>query len=212
MIKKHILTLAVAILAAGLTNCSGLKQPAKTIDYYVLEYPPPPSAEDIDIQLPFSLYIKRFSAAPYYTGNPIRFREMPYKMASYHYHKWVVPPAEMAASLLIRDFKATLPPTFVVSPDDTMGPTHSLWAHIEDFYEDDTGDPWQAVFTVHVIFSDERKTDITDRIVFQKWYKQVKACDGKHPRALAKAMSEAMSDISAQIIDDVISVAGKAGL
>jgi hypothetical protein len=45
--------------------------------------------------------------------------------------------------------------------------------------------------------------DVTPKILFQKTYRSSKPCRQKNPRALAEAMSLAMSEASAKIIDDV---------
>ncbi|MGD8449058.1 MAG: hypothetical protein PVF36_07465 [Desulfobacterales bacterium] len=47
------------------------------------------------------------------------------------------------------------------------------------------------------------KMDAGEKILFQKTYREEAPCKRKNPRALAEAMSYAMSKISEQIIKDV---------
>jgi len=50
---------------------------------------------------------------------------------------------------------------------------------------------------------DENKIDAGEKILFQKTYREETKCKRKNPRALAEAMSRAMSEISEQIIKDI---------
>ncbi|MEJ2168684.1 MAG: hypothetical protein P8X90_24485 [Desulfobacterales bacterium] len=73
---------------------------------------------------------------------------------------------------------------------------------LQEFLEADRENTWEAVLSVSIALIDENESDISQKILFQKSYQSSRKCREKNPRALAAAMSLAMSQISGEVIND----------
>jgi ABC-type uncharacterized transport system auxiliary subunit len=78
-----------------------------------------------------------------------------------------------------------------------------LEGSVDEFLESDTADGCQAVLALSIVLMAEHESDMDKKIRFQKSYQMSKTCEQRNPRALAEAMSLAMSEASAKIINDV---------
>ena len=74
---------------------------------------------------------------------------------------------------------------------------------MDEFFECDTEERWEAVLSVSIIFMEENKPGSNKKILFQKRYQAREPCDKKNPRALAEAMSRAMAAVSREIIESL---------
>jgi ABC-type uncharacterized transport system auxiliary subunit len=74
---------------------------------------------------------------------------------------------------------------------------------VDEFFEWDTQNEWKAILTVSIILTEKNKNDINNRILFQKTYRKSEICQQKKPKAVAEAMSQALSKISEEMIKDV---------
>lgn len=200
MQHKKILILLLCF-SLPLAGCLKLKQPKSKITYYTLEYDPPITGNYQT--LPHVIRVQPFSVSPMYNSNRIIFRDSSYKRQAYTYYKWRANPAEFVTYFLSRDlqrsglFKAVLP------KDSSIPPSYLVEGTVDDFLEMDRDSTWEAVLSVSIVFMDENKTDISRKILYQKTYHASKPCRQKNPRALAAAMSLAMSEISGKIINDL---------
>ena len=66
-----------------------------------------------------------------------------------------------------------------------------------------TVNQWEAVLSIGVVLMAENEIDVSQAVLFQKTYHTRKPCRQRHPRALAEAMSLAMSEVSETIIQDI---------
>jgi len=178
-----------------------LKQPRNVIEYYTLEYAAP--GEDGLEPLPYSIRVQRFSAAPAYNTHRIIYRDRSFARNSYTYHQWRSNPADMVSYFLRRDiresglFKAGLP------QNSSFSSSHVLEGTVDEFLESDREETWEAVLTISVTLVTENEPDITKKVLLQKTYRSVRPCEQKNPEALAAAMSQAMGEISPEIMRDI---------
>lgn len=196
--KAYILLLGILLLP---TACVSLKQPSNKIEYYILEYDTPKLAGLA--QLPYTIRIEPFIAAPTYNTTQIIYRKQSFERDAYAYHKWRVDPGSLVTQLLSRDlgdsglFKA------VVSHESRLKPSLILEGKVEEFFELDGPEQWNAVLSLSITLAEEDKKDIDEGLIFQKNYRSMEACEKRNPRALAAAMSLAMERISKEIIKDI---------
>ncbi|MFH1350067.1 MAG: ABC-type transport auxiliary lipoprotein family protein [Pseudomonadota bacterium] len=181
--------------------CFNLKQPRNKVDFYTLEYDPP-RLTNLE-SLPLVLKIDRFSVAPILNTGQIVYQDRSFKRDSYVYHRWRVNPGDLVTYFLGRDlresglFKAVL-------PDESGAPSSYLVeGTLEDFFERDTEEAWEAVLALSITLMAEREPDISKKIIFQRTYRAKEACKQKNPKALAVAMSQAMAKVSGEIIKDI---------
>lgn len=196
--KKIILLGCIALLLVG---CLSGKHPYKKIDYYTLEYDAP-GISNLHT-LPLVLQIERFQVAPVYNTSKIIYRQRPFTRDAYTYHMWRANPGDLVSYFLARDFQQSLVFKAVATHNKGLLSSHILQGTVDEFYEHDGKDYWEAVLSVSITLMVNNETDISNRILFQKSYNARKACSQKNPRALAAAMSEAMTDISKSIITDI---------
>jgi ABC-type uncharacterized transport system auxiliary subunit len=204
MLRHKIILIIFGCLTLTSAACLKLKQPQNEITYYTLEYDPP--AVDARRSLPYVIRVSPFSASPVYNSNRIIYRDESFKRQAYAYYKWRANPAELIGWFLRRDlqecglFKAVLP------RDSSFPPAYLLEGTVREFLEADRGDAWDAVLAVSIVLIDEKESDISKKILFQKGYQAIKRCQKKNPRALAAALSLGMSQVSGEIINDAYNV------
>lgn len=196
--KVTVLSFGLALLFAA---CLNLNQPRSKVEFYTLEYDPPQIANRET--LPFVIRTERFAIAPTYNTYQIIYRDKSFERDAYVYHKWRDNPGDLISHLLIRDlgrsglFRAALP------HGSTLSSSHRLEGSVDEFFEWDREDGWDAVLAVSVVLMAEHEPDASKKIVYQRTYRTTKACKQRNPRALAEAMSQAMAEVSAEIIRDI---------
>lgn len=195
--KKIFLSLLGTTMLLG--ACINLKQPSHKIEFYTLEYDPP---QLINLTPLSSLItVEHFSVAPEYNSNRIIYRDKSFKRDTYVYYRWRANPADLVTSFLSRDalqsglFKAVLP------YDSRVPASYLVEGSVDEFLECDTEEGWEAVLSVSITFMGGNEPDSDKKVLFQKHYHAREPCDKKHPRALAEAMSRAMSTVSREIIE-----------
>ncbi|MBT8366983.1 MAG: PqiC family protein [Deltaproteobacteria bacterium] len=201
MLRQKKIEILLLCLTLSLAACLKLKQPKNKIEYYTLEYDPP--VVDNHHPLPQVIRVQQFSVSPVYNSNRIIYRDNSYKRQAYAYHKWRANPARFVTYYLSRDLKESGLFKAVLPGDSRIAPAYLVEGSVDDFLERDGENTWEAVLSVSIVFMDEKQTDISQKILFQKTYHTSKPCKQKNPRALAKAMSLAMSEISGNIIHDL---------
>ena len=195
----------IVVLLLGLSlftfACVQLKKPRNKIEFYSLEYDSP-QIKDMK-QLPLVIRMNRFSVAPEYNTNRIIYRGSSFKKSEYTYHKWRANPGDLITYFLSRDVKQSRLFKAVIPHDSGFPSSHVLEGSVDEFFERDTKEGWEAVLSLTITLMVENEPDITRRILFQKTYITDKACKLKNPRALAEAMSRAMAEVSGRIIQDI---------
>jgi len=201
MVRNKIVLILLLGLPLILGACLNLAQPKNKVEYYTLEYDPP-LWDDLPT-LSCTIRVERFSVSPIYNSNRIIYRDRSFKRQAYAYYKWRANPGNLVTYLLGRDmqqsglFKAILPSS------SKFPAAFILEGTVNEFLETDTHNGWEAKLSVSIAFMEENEPDISKKILFQKTYHTNRSCRQKHPRALAEAMSLAMSEVSGEIINDI---------
>ncbi len=196
--KIYLLFLSLPILFG---SCVSLKQPVKKIEYYTLEYPPP-QMETLN-PLPYVIRMDRFTAAPPYNTTQIIYRDHSFKRNAYVYYRWQTNPGTTVTTLLSRDIKNSGLFKAVLDSGSRFSPSYMIEGTVDEFFEWDTKIAWKAILTASIILTEKNDNDIKNRVLFQKTYRKAEICEHKQPKALAEAMSQALSKISKEMIIDV---------
>ncbi len=184
-----------------LCSCISLKNPADKIEFYTLEYNPPVIS---DLKpLSHIIRLDRFGVSPIYNTDRIIYREGSFKRDTYFYHKWRANPGDLVAYFLSRDIRASGLFSAVIENDSKLQSSYLIEGSVDEFYERDAEDKWEAVLSIGITLMAEREPDISKRIIFQKTYRIAEPCRQKNPRALIEAMSTAMLKASSDIIKDI---------
>ncbi|MCP4110604.1 MAG: hypothetical protein GY749_34625 [Desulfobacteraceae bacterium] len=197
-IIKKIFILAIVLC---ITGCFSLTPKVKKISYYSLEYNPPKIS--VPARLPHVIRIERFQVSPLYDSNKIIFKENRFKRDAYFFHKWWANPGDIVSYFLARDMKQSEIFKAVFAFDRNLPSTHVIEGVVDEFFEQDETDVWKAVLSVSITLVKESEPDVSKRILLQKKYSAKELCIKKNPRALAEAMSKAMSKVSENVIGDI---------
>lgn len=199
--KIYLLFLIFISLPILFGACVSLKQPVNKIEYYTLEYPPP-QMETLS-PLPHVIRMDRFTVAPPYNTSQIIYRDRSFKRDTYVYYRWQPNPGAIVTTLLNRDIKNSGLFKAVLEAGSRFSSSHMIEGTVDEFFEWDTQNEWKAILTVSIILTEKNKNDIKNRILYQKTYRKAEVCQQKKPRAVAEAMSQALSKISEEMIKDV---------
>ncbi len=197
-IKASVLFLALTIL---FFSCVNVKQPRSKIELFTLEYEPP--RIDGLSSLPDVIRLVGFNVAPAYDSNRIIYRDQSFKRNAYFYYKWQTNPGDMITHLLCRDMRSSGLFLAVLPSDSKLQPTHLLEGIVDEFFEWDMDESWKAVLTVTITLTSHNGLDSGKGILFQKSYHVAKPTGQRCPEALVEAMSQAMSELSRGVIEDV---------
>ncbi len=206
LIKKIFILIILANILC-ITGCFNLKPKTKKISYYSLEYDSPKIS--VPVRLPHVIRIERFQVSPLYDSNKIIFRENRFKRDAYLFHKWWATPGDIVPYFLARDLKQSGIVKAVFAFDRNLSSTYVIQGVVDEFFEQDEADVWKAVLSVSVTLLKESEPDVSKRILLQKRYTAKEPCIKKNPRALAEAMSKAMSKVSETVIDDIYNILKK---
>jgi ABC-type uncharacterized transport system auxiliary subunit len=196
--KFFFLFLSLPILFGA---CVSLKQPVNKIEYYTLEYPPP-KIKTLH-PLPHVIRMDRFTVAPPYNTSQIIYRDQSFKRNAYVYYRWQTNPGATVTTLLKRDIKNSGLFKAVLNPGSRFSSQYMIEGTVDEFFEWDAQNAWKAILTVSIILTEKNKNDIKNRILYQKTYRKAEICQQKKPKAVAEAMSQALSKISEEMIIDV---------
>ncbi len=201
MNNKFKSLLITVLTAFWIIGCPGNTKPNKKIDFYTLEYDSPKISNSNP--LPIVIQIDRFQVTPLYDSKRISYSETPFTIDTFKYHKWQADPGELVTYFLARDLKQSSLFKAVFTLDSNSPSSHRLSGIVDEFYEQDRSDLWEAVLTVSITLITEDEQDLSKRILMQKKYNSREECKYKNPRAIAEAMSRAMAKVSKMIITDI---------
>jgi cholesterol transport system auxiliary component len=201
MRRDNLVFVLLLILCLTLGACVNLKQPRTRVDFYTLEYDPPP-VEEMD-PLPVIIRLQRFGVAPTYNTNRLIYRDDSFEREAYLYHKWRANPGDLVSYFLGRDLRQSGLFNGVLSYDSQSPASYMLEGFVDEFLEWDEGNVWYALLTTSITLMVENEPDISKKILFQKTYRAKEPSSKKHPQELAEAMSQAMSKISKEVTMDI---------
>jgi cholesterol transport system auxiliary component len=190
-------------LALGATACSVLKQPREKIDFYAPEYPPP-RVGDLK-PLSATLRVERFTVAPLYNTQQMIYRDRSFRREAHVYHRWRSNPGDLLTYFLSRDLRESGLFRAVSPWESQLQTRYALEGSVDEFVEWETEEAWQAVLAVSVTLLAEGEPDVTKKVLFQKTFSSSKPCRQKNPAGFAGAMSEAMAEVSLEIIKSIYS-------
>ncbi|MBF0224227.1 MAG: membrane integrity-associated transporter subunit PqiC [Desulfobacterales bacterium] len=181
-------------------GCFSKKHSIK-IEYYTVDYE---SLTYSDFkQLPVTIRVEHFLPAPFYKSDKINYSSERFKRDFYEYHRWRAYPDDIISYFIERDFKNSALFKGVFNVNSTNPVSYVVQGTVEDFFEQDSVNKWEAVVSLSVTLIDDNESNFNKKILFQKTYTSKKECKEKTAKSLAEAMSLAMKDVSNSIILDV---------
>ena len=197
-IKAVFLTVIVSLMVTS--GCTNFKHAPLEIHYYTIEYDPPQAVTATP--LPYIVKIEQFQISPLYDSNRIVIKNEDFTRDEFIYHKWRAHPGELVSFFLARDFSETSRFQATLYYESSLPYTHLITGVVEDYYLQ-TGDSNEAVLSVAINLVDNTRRGQGNSILMQKKYRLSIETQKGGPSGLAKAMSTAMQQISAEILEDV---------
>ncbi len=204
LMKSHrlicVLCLFFCLLMGGCVNFGGTRNAEKTT-YYTLEYDSPAPSHLQPVSA--AIRVKRFSVDPTYDTNRIIYREGAFERDAYVYNKWRSNPGGIVSYFLTRDMRESGLFEAVLSHDSTVAASHILEGRVDEFFEWDAKDHWEAVLSLSIILTSVDEIEVGKRSLLQKSFQKREPCKEKTPKALAEAMSHAMSEVSSEVTREI---------
>lgn len=199
--SKSLLLCNALMIALALSACMRSPSASKPVYYYTLSYAP--AARSFPQPLPWVLRVDRFTASPPFNSQRMVYADKGLHRNAYAHFQWVAQPGELLAYSLARDLRQTHAFQAVWSPEGGSPPTHLVTGWVEEFLEEDFVQPPQASVKVSISLIDTREPNPVRRILFQKSFSAKAPCQEAAPAALSVAMSTAVSQISAEIVEEI---------
>lgn len=191
----------LSLLAVLLVGClAGCGKPPMLVNQFILEYPAPVMGGKT--KLPAALKVDLFSVAQAFNANAMVYQPRPFQSQVYNYSRWRANPGYLVTDFLIRDLRESGLFKAVFGPDSSGKYRFKLEGGVAEFQEVDAESGWQASLALTVTLLDTRQEELPQRVVFQKNYRALAPMPEKTPQGLARGMSQAMEQVSAQIIND----------
>ena len=152
--------------------------------------------------LPVIIRVAKFQTVPLYDDTRIIFKTDTYKRDVYHYHKWRTRPDHLISYFLASDLEKSSLFRAVFAFDSSLPSSHIISGTVDEIFEEDEEDAWNAVLSISITLMKENEPDINKRIIFQNRYRIKEVYKEKTLSSFAEEISKAMSLISEAFISD----------
>jgi len=193
----------ILISVSFFSGCIGMVDSSPQTIYYTFEYEPEPCRAKIPLDV--VIQVNRFTVSPLYDTRKIVYKTKDYKRETYHYHKWLINPGHLVSYFLARDLQHSNLYKAVLTPDDMYPSTHIVEGRVQEIFEYDSPDGWEAILTVSITLIDAHQKDISKRVLYQKKYGVNQKCIDKNPASFVDAVNQAMKKLSYLAIMDIYS-------
>jgi ABC-type uncharacterized transport system auxiliary subunit len=165
------------------------------IHYYLLDISP--NASDA----PGSKYDGVIGIAPVtadeiYANDRLIYRDSPYEVKFYHYHRWVTSPVTLIESKLYSKLKKSGLTTSIVRPPYPIVPDLVLNTHLIAFHEKDENEKWFGEVTLSFSLVDLKKSTT----IWQQEFSNRVPAQERKPQAVVEAINLAFEKCLEEMI------------
>ncbi|MEN6621583.1 MAG: ABC-type transport auxiliary lipoprotein family protein [Smithella sp.] len=182
-------------------GCVSAGKPQISIENYLINYPVPTFEKQKKID--DTIRINRFTIAAAYNNNKMIFRQDNYILDFFNYNRWAVNPADMIGDNLLRDLQASGFFRAAFSRYVVDEGRYIVQGGIEEFFLKIDQKNKLAVISLEITLKDTKQREQSNRILFQKKYRQEEPLTDQSPGGYCQAMSIAMQKLSPSIINDI---------
>ena len=190
--------LALVLCAAG---CATRAAGKAKILYYLPQYQAP--KWEVPGSLAAVVMVEPFGAAPFVSGNQMRFQEHEFEKSAYAYHRWQAEPSEMASYFLMRDLRESRMFQGVFAYSSMARFTHVVSGFVDEFEERAVDGKTGASVKISITLRMPNARNIQDKILLQNQYAQFAPMAAKTPSDFADAVSQCLKSISMQLGKDL---------
>ena len=195
--RRAPLALVAATLLGG---CISSAPPPPPVAAYELAYTPPAFSGRQRLEATVEVVLSPSEQA--LSGEDMVYATTPYRRLSYTYGRWASPPADLVTARLVSDMEQSGLFTAVFSSHAGTGERFLVIGTVDEFREADDAGKGRARLGLSVALVDTAAT--TGRsYMFQRRYDAQGPALEQTPDGLAASMSQAMADLSRQLIGDI---------
>jgi len=166
--------------------------------YYMLDRAPA-SLLHHDAKYPIRLGIENFKTDPLYDNERIVYRESPYEVKFYDYHRWVTPTSKMVTEQVIELFSSSKLFREVAPFPLTSNVDYLTQGTIVAFEEWDENDNWYG--NVKIFFQLLKASD--NSLVWQGLIGKKTLVTTKQPLALVRALDQSLKSCIAEALAEI---------
>jgi len=166
--------------------------------FYIIDLPSEKSATN-SYRYPVSIVIERLQAEAPYADDRIIFRDSVYEVKFYHYHRWVVPPAEMITNKMYEKIKSANLFQNVNRMSGNMLPDYQLSGRLTALEEWDEAQQWYGQVQLSLALTKHE----TNEIVWQKDFTSRVPSTQQKPMAVVKALSTGLDNCLNNVIAEL---------
>ncbi len=196
---RRLVLLAGALLS--LAGCLGTGKPLPVVTSYELDYAPPSHAERPSLDV--AVRVELLGATQVLAGTDMVYQPGPYRRNSYNYARWVSPPPELVAALLVRDLQGSGLFRGVFSSRGGMAERFLVHGTVEQFLEVDQSDTGTARVALILALLDTRPPQGGRAVLFQRRYRAEGTAEKQTAEGLAASMSGAVQQVSRAVVEDI---------
>ncbi|MCK5738665.1 membrane integrity-associated transporter subunit PqiC [bacterium] len=185
---RQFFALSLLLLSLGCAGNSPMTH------FYLLE-PPMPQAVEQPLATDLVLGITPVQISGSCADDRLVFREDPFEIKYYHYHRWATPLSGRVSQLLFDQLQAANPGVDVLIPPFAKRPDILVNVRLTACEEIDGLTGWIGRMSY---FASARQADGT--MLFGKTFSCDTPCDEQHPRAVVAALSQSFAACTADLI------------
>lgn len=191
---RALVTTILLVVVQAILGCASAPPPTK---HYRLEIPAAPTEPESPVEFEAlggtapSMMVEEFSVDTAYDDQRIVYREGPYVLEYYYYHRWSAPPGRLVAEAL-REAYADTGLFARVEPAWTPGIPVILRGRVQALEEiDRTKDRWVG----HVELQLELLDAKTEEVLWTHHAEEYEPLTDRSPEGLARAVSSALQRV-----------------
>ena len=187
-LTRQFFALSLLLLTLGCAGNSPMTH------FYILE---PPTPGPVVKKLPAGLVIgiNPVQVSDICSDDRLIFREDPFEVNYYHYHRWASPLAGRVSQLLFEQLQATNPGVDIQTPPFAMRPDILLNVRLTACEEIDGRSSWTGRVSY---YAEARQLDGT--ILFGMTFSCDTPCEERQPRAVVAALSASFAACTSDLI------------
>lgn len=172
--------LIIAFISMLIISCG--KPP--DIHYYVLEVSSE-TVKTLNSKYNGVIAIAPVTADEAYTGDRLIYRDSPYQIKFYHYHRWVTSPATLIESKLYSKLKNSFPTTSMIRQPYSIAPDLILNTHLITLQEKDENEKWYGEISLAFSLVDLKK----NTTIWQQEFSNRVPAKARQPQAVVEAIN-----------------------
>jgi ABC-type uncharacterized transport system auxiliary subunit len=177
-----------------LIGCGGIP----LTHYYRIDYAMP-SGDSPRVVLPVTISVNQFESDVLYDEDRIVYRNSPYEIQYYHYHRWIDSPKKIVQEIVLKHLQSSGVFQRVVNHSEGIKSDYILFGKITGFEELDEGNSWYGLIQIAFRIQDQE----TKAILWENEFTQKTAAAKQEPAEVVKALSMSLKNVVEKAVGEM---------